>query len=72
MFSFSCGSAAQAEVLTPRDRTPFIDVTLAFLEHCEWRHVVIAPKYGKSNSLKCQPDKTHHTRHALIVTLYAQ
>ncbi|CAM9168849.1 unnamed protein product [Ascophyllum nodosum] len=37
--------AAQAEVLTPRDRTPFIDVTLAFLEHCQWRHVVIAPKY---------------------------
>lgn len=36
--------AAQAEVLTPRDGPPFIDVTLAFLEHCDWQQVVIAPK----------------------------
>lgn len=36
--------AAQAEVLTPREVPAFIDVTLAFLEHCNWRQVVVAPK----------------------------
>lgn len=39
--------SAQAEVLTPRDKAPFIDVTLAFLEHCDWRQVAVAPKYGE-------------------------
>ncbi len=42
-----CRSAAQAEVLTPREVPAFIDVTLAFLEHCNWNQVAIAPKHGE-------------------------
>lgn len=38
-------SAAQAEVLTPQEVPAFIDVTLAFLEHCNWHQVTIAPKH---------------------------
>ncbi|CAM9092589.1 unnamed protein product [Hapterophycus canaliculatus] len=37
--------SAQAEVLTPREVPAFIDVTLAFLEHCDWQQVTIAPKH---------------------------
>ncbi|CAM9752892.1 unnamed protein product [Ectocarpus sp. 12 AP-2014] len=37
--------AAQAEVLTPQEVPAFIDVTLAFLEHCNWHQVMIAPKH---------------------------
>eukprot|EP00752_Nemacystus_decipiens_P009384 g8387.t1 len=37
--------AAQAEVLTPREVPAFIDVTLAFLEHCNWQQVAVAPKH---------------------------
>lgn len=44
----STPSAAQAEVLTHRDRIPFIDVTLAFLEHCDWSHMAVAPKLGEN------------------------
>eukprot|EP00904_Undaria_pinnatifida_P007183 jgi/Undpi1/3595/HiC_scaffold_16.g06967.m1 len=37
--------AAQAEVLTPRDGAAFIDVTLAFLQHCDWQQLAVAPKH---------------------------
>ncbi|CBJ27166.1 conserved unknown protein [Ectocarpus siliculosus] len=37
--------AAQAEVLTPQEVPAFIDVTLAFLEHCNWHQVTIAPRH---------------------------
>ncbi|CAM9302951.1 unnamed protein product [Scytosiphon promiscuus] len=37
--------SAQAVVLTPREVPAFIDVTLAFLEHCDWQQVTIAPKH---------------------------
>lgn len=43
-------SAAQAEVLNPREVPAFIDVTLAFLEHCNWRQVAIAPKQREWNA----------------------
>lgn len=41
-------SAAQAEVLTPRDGAAFIDVTLAFLQHCDWQQLAVAPKHGEA------------------------
>lgn len=36
-------------MLTPREVPAFIDVTLAFLEHCNWQQVAVAPKHREWN-----------------------
>lgn len=59
-----CRSAAQAEVLHPRDRPAFINVTMVFLEHCDWLQVAVAPKHSE-----CPRVANRKTLHVQLVAV---